>query len=137
MAKRKYFTSYDEMIVGIRADLADKFDLVCDTLCEELNDLLAYYVYEIKKPEKNGYDRTYEMDNHIVKYKKKGLLNAEFYFDDKLITEIDNPHHHILEEGGTMEELVDLATWGRLEDMRDYIVKRFPQLYRKAMKGNL
>ena len=109
MAKRKYFTSYDEMIVGIRADLADKFDLVCDTLCEELNDLLAHYVYEIKTPD--VYDRTYEMANeHIVKYKKKGKLNAEFYFDDKLITEIDNPHHHILEEDGTMEELVDLAT---------------------------
>jgi hypothetical protein len=124
------------MIVGIRADLVDKFDLVCDKLCEELNDLLTHYVYEIKKPEE--YYRTYEMDdNHIVKYKKIGLLNAKFYFDDKLITEIDNPYHHILEEGGTMEELVDLATWGRLEDMKDFIVKRFPQLYRKAMKGNL
>ena len=98
--------------------------------------MLAHYVYEIKTPD--VYDRTYEMANeHIVKYKKKGKLNAEFYFDDKLITEIDNPHHHILEEDGTMEELVDLATWGRLEDMRDFIVKRFPQLYRKAMKGDL
>jgi len=135
MAKKQYYTSWDEMIIGIQNDCANAFDDVCDNLCQELNDMLVAYAY-------NGtpdyYQRTFEMsDGNIVHYKKTGATNAEFYFKDDMITTIDNPHHHILEEGGTMEQLVDLATYGRVEDMKDYIVKRFPQLYRQAIGGKL
>lgn len=136
MAKKKYYTSWDEMIIGLNNDCADVFYDVCDVLCSELNDMIIAYTYG--KAEGDWYDRTFEMqDGGIVKYKKIGALNAEFYFDDEPIVTIDNPHHNILQEGGTMEQLVDYATFGRVEDMRDYIVKRFPQLYRKALKGNL
>lgn len=134
MAK-KYFTSWDEMIIGLTKDAQGVFDDVCEVLCQELNDMITAYTYQ---DEPVYYDRTFEMsDGNLVSYKKKGKLNAEFYFNDKPITEIDNPHHHVLEQGGTMEELVDLATNGRVEDMKNYIVKRFPQLYRKALKGKL
>ena len=134
MAK-KYFTSWDEMIIGLTKDAQGVFDDVCDVLCQELNDMITAYTYQDTPV---YYDRTFEMsDGNLVSYKKLGALNAEFYFNDEPITEIDNPHHHILEQGGTMEELVDFATNGRVEDMKDYIVKRFPQLYRKAMKGKL
>lgn len=136
MAKKKYYTSFDEMIIGIRQDCANAFDDVCDVLCQELNDILVGYVYG--KEETESYDRTFEMsEGNIVQYKKIGATNAEFYFDNKPIVTIDNPHHNVLQEGGTMEDLVDYATFGRVEDMKAYIVKRFPQLYRKAMKGNL
>ena len=74
---------------------------------------------------------------NIVTYRKLGATNAEFYFNQEPIVTIDNPHHNILQEGGTMEQLVDYATFGRVEDMRDYIVKRFPQLYRLAVNGKL
>lgn len=131
----KYYTSWDEMIIGIQSDLAGVFDSVCDKLCEEVNDLLSYYIYQ-QKPETDSYYRTYEMDG-LVTYKKTGSLNAEFYYDDKLITTIDNPYHNMLEQGGTMQDMVDVASWGREEDIRAYIAKRFPQLYRLAMKGKL
>ena len=136
MANKKYFTSWDEMIIGLTNDAKNVFDDVCEALCVELNDILVAYTYG--KPETESYIRTYEMaDGNIVSYKKIGALNAEFYFDQEPIVTIDNPHHNILEEGGTMEQLVDYATFGRVEDMRNYIVKRFPQLYRKALKGKL
>ena len=136
MANKKYFTSWDEMIIGINNDCANAFDNVCDVLCQELNDMLTAYVYG--KEETPTYERTFEMsDGNIVNYKKIGALNAEFYFDQEPIVTIDNPHHNILDEGGTMEQLVDYATFGRVEDMKAYIVKRFPQLYRQAMKGKL
>ena len=137
MAKKKYFTSWDEMIIGIREDCEGVFDEVCEALCVELNDMITAYTYQ---DEPEFYDRQFEMDGstgELVKYKKIGNLNAEFYFDDEPIATVDNPHHHIIEQGGTMEELVDLATWGRVEDIKAYIVKRFPQLYRKALKGDL
>lgn len=135
MASKKYFTSWDEMIIGLTSDIRGVFDDVCEVLCQELNDMITAYTYN-KEPKE--YDRTFEMsDGDLVRYKKIGSLNAEFYLNDEPITTIDNPHHHILEEGGTMEELVDFATLGRMEDMKDYIVKRFPQLYRKALKGKL
>lgn len=136
MAKKQYFTSWDEMIIGVQNDLANAFDDVCDVLCVELNDMLISYTYG--KEESEWYDRTYEMaDGNIVTYRKLGATNAEFYFNQEPIVTIDNPHHNILQEGGTMEQLVDYATFGRVEDMKDYIVKRFPQLYRQAMKGKL
>ena len=135
MAKKQYYTSWEEMIIGIQKDYANAFDRVCEQLCEELNELIIGYTYGKEEKE---YDRTFEMaDGDIVHYRKLGTTNAEFYFKDDMITTIDNPHHHILEEGGDMEDLVDYATFGRVEDMRNYIVKRFPQLYRQAMKGNL
>ena len=39
MAKKQYFTSWDEMIIGVQNDLANAFDDVCDVLCVELNDI--------------------------------------------------------------------------------------------------
>ena len=136
MAKKQYYTNFNEMIIGIQQDCANAFDDVCEVLCQELDDMIIAYTYG--KAEGDYYDRTFEMENGgIVHYKKIGVNNAEFYFDDEPITTIDNPHHNILQEGGTMEDLVDYATFGRVEDMRDYIVKRFPQLYRQAMKGKL
>lgn len=134
MAKKKYFTSWDEMIVGIRDDLTEYFDEVCEELCQELNEMVDVYIY-INKPESENYDRTYEMSDGIVSWKKLGATNAEFYFNQKPIVTIDNPYHHALEEGATMDEMFDLASWGRLEDMRAYIVKRFPQLYRAKLYG--
>lgn len=131
----KYYTSWNEMIIGIQSDLVGAFDLVCNKLCEEVNDLLSYYIYQ-QKPETDSYHRTYEMDG-LVTYKKMGSLNAEFYYNDKLITTIDNPYHNMLEQGGTMQDMVNVASWGREEDIRAYIAKRFPQLYRLAMKGKL
>ena len=135
MAKRKYYTSWNEMIIGIESDMADVFGLVCERLCEEVNDLLSYYIY-VQKPEKDSYQRTYEMDG-LLTYKRIGNLNAEFYYNDKLIETIDNPYHNVLDEGGTIEEMVDVASWGREEDIRDFIVREFPKLYRKAINGNL
>lgn len=132
MASKKYFTSWDEMIIGINKGCIEVFDLVCDALVEELNEVLIYWVYE-NKHEGEFYQRTFEMSDGLVKCKKSGM-NAEFYFDEKPIVTIENPYHNILEEGGTMDELVDLATFGRLEDIRAYIVKRFPQLYRQYAK---
>lgn len=137
MANKKYYTSWDEMIIGINKSCSDAFDDVCEALCVELNDLLTSYVYG-KNYMPTWYDRTYEMaDGNIVNYKKIGATNAEFYFDQEPIVTIDNPHHNVLDEGGTMEDLVDYATFGRVEDMKNYIVKRFPQLYRLAMRGKL
>lgn len=130
---RKYYTSFDEMIIGIRKDLEVVFDVVCKELCEELNDLLFYYIYEQKAENVDVYKRTFQMTG-IVDYKKIGSLNAEFYYDERLITTIDNPFHNMLEQGGTMEQMVDVASWGRDEDIRAYIVKRFPQLCRIHMK---
>lgn len=132
MAKKKYYTSWDEMVIGIRKDCAEYFDEVCEELVEELNDLVDAYIYG--KPETENYDRTYEMSDNIVSYKKIGEYNAEFYFNQEPITTIDNPYHNALAEGYTMDEMFDFASFGRLEDMRDYIVKRFPQLYRLKMK---
>ena len=132
MAKKKYYTSWDEMIIGLSKGCEEIFDLVCETLVEEINDLLDVYIYG--KPETDSYDRTYEMSDGLTRYKKIGSFNAEFYFDSKPIVTIDNPYHNLLEEGGTMDEMVDLASFGRLEDIKAYIVKRFPQLYRKYMK---
>ena len=137
MAKKQYYTSWDELVVGIQKDCANAFDDVCGVLRQELNDMLVSYTYD-GNPE--YYQRTYEMtDNEIVKCKKQGKTNAEFYFDESVIDSnyINNPEHHALEQGMTMEEMVDLATFGRVEDMKTYAAKRFPQLYRKAMKGNL
>ena len=50
----KYYTSWDEMIIGIQSDLAGVFDSVCDKLCKEVNDLLSYYIYQ-QKPETDSY----------------------------------------------------------------------------------
>jgi hypothetical protein len=132
MAKKKYFTSWDEMIIGIREDSARIFDEVCEELCEEANDLLSYYIYE-QKAEMPSYQRTYEMDG-LISYKKIGALNAEFYYNEKLIETIDDPYHNVLEEGGTIEQMVDVASWGREEDIRAFIAKRFPQMYREKAK---
>jgi hypothetical protein len=132
MAKKKYFTSWDEMIIGIREDSARIFDEVCEELCEEANDLLSYYIYE-QKAEVPSYQRTYEMDG-LISYKKIGALNAEFYYNEKLIETIDDPYHNVLEEGGTIEQMVDVASWGREEDIRAFIAKRFPQMYREKAK---
>jgi hypothetical protein len=132
MAKKKYFTSWDEMIIGIREDSSHIFDEVCEELCEEANDLLSYYIYE-QKAEVPSYQRTYEMDG-LISYKKIGALNAEFYYNEKLIETIDNPYHNVLEEGGTIEQMVDVASWGREEDIRAFIAKRFPQMYREKAK---
>ena len=101
---------------------------------EELEDLIVGYIYS--KPETDTYMRTYEMaEKGLVTYKKLGKLNAEFYFDGKHIVTIDNPYHNVLDEGGTLEEMVDIASYGRVEDMRTYLVKRFPQLYRQYVKN--
>ena len=45
MAKKKYYTSFDEMMIGIRQNCENAFDDVCDVLCQELNDMLVGYVY--------------------------------------------------------------------------------------------
>ena len=132
MAKKQYYTSWDEMIIGIQNDCADIFDEVCEDLCAEANDLLTYYIYA-QKAEVPSYQRTYEMDG-LITYKKIGALNAEFYYNEKLITTIDNPYHNVLEEGGSIEEMVDMASWGRDEDIRAFIAKRFPQMYREKAK---
>lgn len=134
MAKKQYYTSFDELMVGLNSDLADKFDLVCDKLVDEIQDMIDYWVYQAK-PEQT-YMRTYELSDNIVRCKKNGL-NAEFYLDDKPIVTIDNPYHHVLEEGGTMEEMVDVASFGRMEDIKAFVAKRFPQLYREAINGKL
>ena len=87
---------------------------------EELEDLIVGYIYS--KPETDTYMRTYEMsEKGLVTYKKLGKLNAEFYFDGKHIVTIDNPYHNVLDEGGTLEEMVDIASYGRIEDMRAYL----------------
>ena len=132
MAKKKYYTSWDEMIIGLNEDCANAFDTVCDQLVEEIQDMIDYWVYQVK-PEKT-YQRTYELSDNIVRCKKNGL-NAEFYLDDEPVVTVYNPYHHVLEEGGTMEDMVDVASNGRMEDIRAFVAKRFPQLYRKAMKG--
>ena len=134
MAKKKYYTSFDELVIGLTNDCAQIFDLVCEQLREELEDLIVGYIYS--KPETDTYMRTYEMaEKGLVTYKKLGKLNAEFYFDGKHIVTIDNPYHNVLDEGGTLEEMVDIASYGRIEDMRVYLVKRFPQLYRQYIKN--
>lgn len=134
MAKKKYYTSFDELVIGLTNDCAQIFDLVCEQLKEELEDLIVGYIYS--KPETDTYMRTYEMaEKGLFTYKKLGKLNAEFYFDGKHIVTIDNPYHNVLDEGGTLEEMVDIASYGRVEDMRAYLVKRFPQLYRQYIKN--
>ena len=61
----KYYTSWDEMIIGIQSDFAKVFDSVCNKLCEEVNELLSYYIYA-QKPETDSYQRTYEMDGLLT-----------------------------------------------------------------------
>lgn len=134
MAKKKYYTSFDELVIGLTNDCAQIFDLVCEQLREELEDLIVGYIYS--KPETDTYMRTYEMaEKGLVTYKKLGKLNAEFYFDGKHIVTIDNPYHNVLDEGETLEKMVDIASYGRIEDMKTYLVKRFPQLYRQYVKN--
>lgn len=132
MAK-KYYTSFDELIIGLTDKCEKVFDSVCEQLRKELEDLIVGYIYN--KSESDTYMRTYEMaEKGLVTYRKLGKLNAEFYFDGKYITTIDNPYHNVLDEGGTLEEMVDIASYGRIEDMKMYLVKRFPQLCRQYLK---
>ena len=73
MAKKKYYTSFDELVIGLTNNCVQIFDLVCEQLKEELEDLIVGYIYS--KPETDTYMRTYEMaEKGLVTYKKLGKL---------------------------------------------------------------
>ena len=132
MAKKKYYRNFNELMVGIYEGCQEAFNDTCEQLREDVEDLVSD-VYIYGKPEQT-YDRTFEMESGIVDVEIDGL-NAEIVFNDDPIETIDNPHHHALEQGETMEGLVDLATGGRLQDIKNYVYNKFPKIFRDKMKN--
>lgn len=133
MGKKKYFRSYDELVFGVYEDCKQAFHETAEQLRDDVKSLIDVYIYS--KPEMPSYERTFEMEEDDMVQLNINGLNASINFSELPIETVDNPHHHILEEGGTMDDLVNLATGERLEDIKDYVYKNLPKIYRSKMNN--
>lgn len=139
-----YFTDWESMIMAIREGCEEAFKEACEELCQEANERIRGGIYG--NLHSGSYDdfRTYELAD--VEYLKCNFSGTYcwFTFNDKefMSLTIDNPVHHGLSDDkgngysadGFMWKIIDTNHDNVMNDVRDYIQKEFPKIYRKCCK---
>ena len=141
-----YFTDWEEMVVALKKGLTVAFQEACQELCDEANKRIRGGIYGNLHGGTYDEFRTYELAD--VEYLKPNFSGTYcwFTFNDKefMSLTIDNPEHHALSDDSGNGYDVDGFMWNIInpnheqfmDDVRDYIQKEFPKIYRKYCKKN-
>ena len=145
--------------LSISVALTKAWDLFCDKLQDDVNELWEYWIAEVYSNDPKYYQRTYQLyDSSGCPFKVVnkavgvgritngvGTVVAGFEADDLGsigITEISNPPYHIIEQGKGTEDFVNVvgATNSEavsfIDELKEYLLnsRRWQQLYRDACK---
>lgn len=145
--------------LSISVALTKAWDIFCDKLQDDVNELWEYWIAEVYSNDPKYYQRTYQLyDSSGCPFKVVnkavgvgritngvGTVVAGFEADDLGsigITEISNPPYHIIEQGKGTEDFVNVvgATNGEavsfIDELKEYLLnrRRWQQLYRDACK---
>lgn len=131
-----YYNSLNELIVGMQSGFERALELTCEQLCQELNDIMRWGIYQTYQP--NVYDRTGELSEDLFTYEVNGL-QAQFLYDNKVFDSIDadNPPHHGLEQMSVdefMENLIYPIHDNFIVEIQFYIRKNYQKIYREKCR---
>lgn len=142
MAKygRGYYTDAKSLLIGMQEGLTEAFEMTCEELVDDIKSFTDVYIYS--QPEKENYSpRTGEFRDSIdyTSYSvSNGLQEAIFHIDTSKIQTIDNPFHHVLEMGGTGDDLFNIVSdqhGGMRDDIEFWLRDEFPKKYRANCKA--
>lgn len=127
---RGYYSSWDDMLVGIQKGCQDALEPTAEELLQGVNDLISQ-IYRSKPRE---YTRTMEIQNSVTY--QIGELSITFLFRGESFFTIDTIHHHYLEQGYSVEDMVESvgeqhALDNLLDDIKSYIQQNFSAIYKR------
>ena len=142
-----YYGDWESMIVGIKKGLQQAFNEACDELCERGNEIIRGAIYSNNMGETYEPFRTYEMG--AISYLTAHISGTECYFafDNKDILSLSpsNPPHHAFTndkgngydpESFMIQIIDDHDNKQFVDEVRDYIQKEFPKVYRECCRKN-
>lgn len=139
---RGYYNDWDSMIQGIKVGLQKAFNEACEKICEGADELIRGAIYSNNMGITYEPFRTYEMG--AISYLTPHISGTECYFSfdnkDIMSLTVDNPPHHGLEdydpESFMVQIIDDHDNKQFVDEVKDYIQKEFPKVYRECCKKN-
>lgn len=137
---RGYYNDWESMMQGIKIGLQDAFEEACQIICERADELIRGAIYSNNMGETYEPFRTYEMG--AISYLTPHISGTECYFafdnQDIMSLTVDNPPHHGLEnydsESFMIQIINDHDDKEFVNEVRDYIQKEFPNIYRECCR---
>ena len=137
-----YYNDWESMMQGIKVGLQSAFNEACDIICEGADELVRGAIYSNNMGETYEPFRTYEMG--AINYVTAHISGTECYFafdnQEILSLNVENPPHHGLEDYDPESFMIQVINYHDdkqfVEEVRDYIQKEFPKVYRECCRKN-
>ena len=135
-----YYNDWESMVVGIQVGLQEAFRMACEEICEGADELIRGAIYSNNMGETYEPFRTYEMG--AISYLQPHISGTYCYFtfdnQDILSLTVENPPHHGLENYDPNSFIVEIINdhdkKDFVDEVRDYIQKEFPNVYRECCR---